>query len=196
MTHYTSTTDGGMLTHSGRRVSKREGVPSLEDIALSLSRIPRFGGHGRTEWSVLNHSLVCQRIAAKHGYNAAFQLEMLLHDAHEAVTGDIPTPVKTQDVRLLQAELDGRILSAYFPGTPGLFPHKMRVLDLRALYAEACTVGPPSVCYDNVSGLFGGDPLMEDVAVVKGELALSTRFGQPVEFFSTLVGSLQKEAAR
>ena len=63
----------------------------IEDIAYSLSRIPRFNGHtrGRISLSVAQHSVMvsnhCHPIDALAG---------LLHDASDMAFGDIPRPLK------------------------------------------------------------------------------------------------------
>jgi hypothetical protein len=62
---------------------------SLEDIAHALAALVRWNGHRRRQISVLEHSL---RVA--HHAPAGFRLEALLHDAHEAYTGDISRPMQ------------------------------------------------------------------------------------------------------
>jgi len=165
----------GMMTHSGAMVSMHAGVPSLEDIALALSRIPRFGGHCRTPWSVLQHSLVCEQIARNDGRTKMTRLIALLHDAHEALTGDVPSPLKVPQLKVLQKQLDERIFGAYIcNGPPSLYLpitlEIVRQIDYRALVAEAVTVGPPGLGYANVIELFGDEPRREDVETVKREL--------------------------
>jgi hypothetical protein len=68
----------------------------LADIAWSLSRLPRFLGHtrGGMPYSVAQHSVLCESLVPA-GVQPAAKLAVLLHDAHEAYTGDIPTPLKT-----------------------------------------------------------------------------------------------------
>lgn len=67
---------------------------SLGDIAHALSHIARFNGHTRRHYSVLEHSLLVERIACDSGATPMERLCALLHDAHEAYIGDIATPVK------------------------------------------------------------------------------------------------------
>ena len=65
------------------------------DIAWSLSQLNRFTGRANRPYSVAEHSLLVCEIAEKelrpdiHG-----QLAALMHDAHEAYTNDIATPMK------------------------------------------------------------------------------------------------------
>jgi hypothetical protein len=68
--------------------------PSIEEIAHSLAQINRFTGHCRRPYSVAEHSLVVAAIAAHEGASPIAQLAALLHDAHEAYTGDVASPIK------------------------------------------------------------------------------------------------------
>lgn len=164
----TSALEKGMMTHSGAMVSMRDGVPSLEDIALALSRIPRFGGHCRTPWTVLNHSLVCERIARDMGVSRYARLACLLHDAHEAITGDVPSPLKVPQIKVLQGKLDDRIYRAHFPWPVAYWDTPLvHEVDYRALLAEAVTVGPPGIGWRNVVELFGAEPQLRDIRIVQ-----------------------------
>lgn len=160
-----------IVTHSGREVSVSRGVPSLEDLALSLSRQPRFGGACRVHWSVLDHSLYTAMLALRDGQSAEVQLVCLLHDAHEW-TGDIPTHFKHPGQRQMQREQDWRIFGEQFPqGDPEMayFSKEVKEYDRRALLAEAMVVGPPSFVYSaDVQEHFGERPRLRDVvALVK-----------------------------
>jgi 5'-deoxynucleotidase YfbR-like HD superfamily hydrolase len=99
----------------------------IEDIAWALSRTARFNGAtgGEFPYSVAQHSvwvsMVLQRFWNK---DAAFALKALLHDAHEAYTGDIVTPMKQMDsihaaIAAIEARLQGVIhiaLEVVWPG--------------------------------------------------------------------------------
>lgn len=69
---------------------------TLVDIATSLSRLPRFLGatRGPHPYSVAQHSVHVAELAAHWGAPPRLQLAALFHDAAEALTGDIPTPLK------------------------------------------------------------------------------------------------------
>lgn len=91
-----------IATHTGKAVSLVSPLPHdicLEDIATHLARIPRFvgaaalGGH---PISVGRHCLLVHEIVTSWApRNATACLWALLHDAHEAYTGDITTPMQT-----------------------------------------------------------------------------------------------------
>lgn len=135
------------MMHSGRLVDPAYGVPTIVDIALALSRQVRFGGHGLRWWSVLDHSLFAERLAERE-VDPRTRLAVLLHDAHEALTSDVPTAFKTPDLRALQEGLDTRIMDEHFPGGYDVFrlhAADVHVYDRRALLAEAVKVGPPKL---------------------------------------------------
>lgn len=136
-----------ITTYSGRKVSLTSGVPSLEDIAVHLSKITRFAGATRGWWTVLDHSLLMQELAAQDHHKPDVQLAMLLHDAHEAVFEDTPSPFKPKKLSKWQHELDVRIFDEYYPGgwnkyaNPAVYQYKQEY-DRRAVLVEALLVGP------------------------------------------------------
>jgi len=78
----------------------------LVDMAISLSRIPRFNGHTvpHASWSVAEHSLLVEQLAPLE-VDAKPRLHLLLHDAHEMVIGDTSTPVKNAYNHIIRSEL-------------------------------------------------------------------------------------------
>lgn len=70
---------------------------NLTDIAVHLSRSNRFNGATIIDgWSVAEHSMLVHKVLLSIQPDADPFLEAyaLLHDAHEAYTGDITSPVK------------------------------------------------------------------------------------------------------
>jgi hypothetical protein len=135
------------LTRSGVLVNAQGGTPTLEDITHSIAQMPRFAGHTRAAWSVLDHSVYCGWIAEPRRF-PELQLAMLLHDAHECITGDIPSDVKPPAIRKLQNDLDVRIMDRYLPGGYAMYSRLMdqvHEIDKRALAAEALVLGPETV---------------------------------------------------
>ena len=111
----------------------------INDIAWSLSRIPRFAGHTITglSFNVPQHSVYVSElveeiltdsdVADKAGFDRFSIVEMnginsvlikaLIHDAHEAYTGDIPSPIKripelNTTLKLIEGRLDHAIFTA------------------------------------------------------------------------------------
>jgi len=87
-------------TWRGHRVDLSKPDPAtinLDDIAWSLSSQPRFNGHtmGGCSYSVAQHSIwTAWYMQTQLHQQPTIVLQALLHDAHEAYIGDIPTPVK------------------------------------------------------------------------------------------------------
>lgn len=63
----------------------------INEIALLLSKVKRFNGLGT---DVMTHSMFVAGVLLNITGNPHIALLGLLHDAHEAYTGDIATPVK------------------------------------------------------------------------------------------------------
>lgn len=85
-------------TLSGTMVSLTNPKPeqiNVHDMVYALSRIPRFDGHTKgLPYSVAQHSLIMAKTAlTEYEVYAHFALDILLHDAHEYLTGDIASPV-------------------------------------------------------------------------------------------------------
>lgn len=72
----------------------------VEDIATSLSRLNRYLGHTVRPYSVAEHSwhMAHHFMSDSRGLGvekaARLALLALVHDAHEMVVGDMPTPLK------------------------------------------------------------------------------------------------------
>lgn len=73
------------------------------DIAVGLARQCRFGGHTKKFYSVADHSVWCMNKGVElYPQDEKLHFALLMHDAHEYLLGDIPTPLK-------------RIIPAYEP---------------------------------------------------------------------------------
>ncbi len=88
-----------ITTHSGRkffyvRQPDEHGDIDIQDIAVSLSREPRYCGHTARNYSVAQHSVLVAEELARRGRSARTQMIGLLHDAPEFVMKDIPRPLK------------------------------------------------------------------------------------------------------
>jgi hypothetical protein len=87
-----------MQTYTGQAVDLLRPDPNtirLRDIAVALSRVNRFTGHtqGARPYNVAHHSVLCETLVPA-GTPPDIRLMVLLHDAHEAYTGDAATPLK------------------------------------------------------------------------------------------------------
>jgi len=186
-----------ILTHSGQMVGADMGVPTVEDIALALSRQPRFAGHTRVPYTVLDHSLfACAMAAAEYPQDFKLQLAVLLHDAHEALTADNPTPFKDKHIREIQEGLDFRISGAVTRDKSEylffLNSSAIKAYDTRALLAEAYVIGPPAlVTIADVALHFGATPEPEDVTRLQKFMRTENDMAVKRRVFAALVEVLR-----
>jgi len=141
-----------MMSLSGAYVDQTTGMPPLADIAVGLARIPRFGGQTVISWTVAEHLL------AGMAYAAAPELQLYfgLHDVHEAMTSDVPTTFKTDDLRKIQASLDARLYASLgIPAPDWRVAEYVALLDRDMLLAEASVVCPPAT-YGRIVAECGG----------------------------------------
>lgn len=180
-----------MLTQSGILIlPDGQDAPALEDIALGLGRMPRFAGQTRGWWSVLHHSFVVDRIITAIRQEPSLRLAALLHDAHEAVTGDVPTTWKTVDLKERQRQLDLRLAARY---NIRHFGHPLiRTADREALLAEGKLVGPPGFTAlegePHPSGLFAVEYIRSLYPDPQDTIDLQ---GRGVRAFISLIRNLQ-----
>lgn len=157
-----------MMGLSGSLASRMSGCLSLVDIATGLSRMPRFGGQTILRYSVAEHLLGCQQYTHRFfpNGNARLELAVLLHDAHEAMTCDVPTSFKTEDTRTLQKVLDRRIYHMLGLETPTPeLASAVRLVDRVMLIAEAYILTPTATSAQIEHELLSGE---------HGHLSIST----------------------
>lgn len=141
------------LTYSGRLVRPSGSVteiPSILDIAIGMSRQPRFAGQTKRWWSVLDHSMYAADLALMTTAEPQDEYAVLMHDAHEGITTDIPSDFKTDEIRAQQAFLDIGIFERYNVPESEI----VHAVDRRALLAEALVIGPPAP-KSKIERLFG-----------------------------------------
>lgn len=88
-----------------------ESAPSLREIAERLSRIQRWNGRTTIPWTVLQHSVLAASLLPETASDY-LRLTVLMHDAAEGWTGDIPRPFKCPE----QADLERAILAEIYDG--------------------------------------------------------------------------------
>jgi hypothetical protein len=105
------------------------------DIATHLAKQCRYAGACRGHYSVAQHSVLVSLIVDRGDPELA--LAGLLHDGHEAYTGDIIKPIKQllgAEIGALEARLDRAIGLAF--GVTGLDRAEVKAADLWMLRAE------------------------------------------------------------
>lgn len=124
-----------MQTYTGRRfwpLDPHLGDIDIEDIAHALSHTCRFNGHCSVFYSVAQHSvIVSQQVPQEHA------LAGLLHDAAEAYTSDIVSPLKPFIAGY--QEVEDRVERVVFRkfGLPPGIPKEVKIADRMVLADEA-----------------------------------------------------------
>lgn len=82
----------------------------ISDIALGLSHICRFTGQCHSFYSVAEHSVHCSRLVPREHALAA-----LMHDAAEAVMGDMSSPLKSllPEYKTIEKRCEAAILQKF-----------------------------------------------------------------------------------
>ena len=145
-------TTGQMRTFTGRMINplkiKITDV-DLDDIAQSLSNQCRFTGHGRSFYSVAQHSV----LVAGHVWDLTQSMELtlaaLFHDASEAYLVDLSAPVKHLPEFKIFREVEEHVqhtIEARFGFEYGIFEHPViKRADL-------------ALCWTEMRDLMGKDP--------------------------------------
>ncbi len=115
---------------------------SLSDIALALSRINRFTGHGRGVVSVARHSVNCYREATARDWSDDDRRLALMHDAAEAYVGDVASPLKAMLPQFKRIEAAVWRAVALRFGLPVTGLHSIKEIDNLALITEARDLFP------------------------------------------------------
>jgi hypothetical protein len=109
---------------------------SIRDIAWALAHLNRYNGHAGA-YSVAQHSVLAVTVAEREGLPRVTCRSALMHDAHEAYTGDVPSPIK----RVLGPQWRGferrheiAVRSRF--GLPIDLPPIVKSIDLRLLVTE------------------------------------------------------------
>ncbi|WP_241900029.1 hydrolase [Deinococcus sp. UR1] len=112
------------------------------DIAIALSRQPRFGGHTTRPYSVAQHSLAVAHLLTVTGQTPTVILQGLLHDATEAYVVDVPRPLKAMLPEY--KAIEGRVWSAIAKAfdVPEELDPEVKWADEEALKHEAAFLLP------------------------------------------------------
>lgn len=121
-----------ILLSSGRYYDLAEPGPlTIEEVAHALAHICRFTGHCKDFYSVAQHSvLVSYLVPPEHS------LQGLLHDAVEAVVGDMASPLKAlvPEYKAIEVRCEQAILAGFGLAWP--LHDEVKTADLIALRTE------------------------------------------------------------
>lgn len=109
---------------------------SLDDMAHGLALINRYLGQTPKPYSVAQHCVLMATVVPD-----GFQLEALIHDAHEVFVGDVPRPLKRMlpDFCKLEAAMERSVRAAF--KLPSSMSPEVKEADLRMLVTEARALG-------------------------------------------------------
>lgn len=150
--------DNAILLASGKFYSytnPEQNDYTIEDVALSLSHICRFGGQLPQFYSVAQHA-----VYVSYAVPPEFALAGLLHDNVEAFMGDIPTPLKRMlpDYKAME-KLHEEVMCKKF-GIPFPMPKEVHKADIEVFAAEVLALQPTGThwaCLEGVTPFSGHD---------------------------------------
>jgi len=130
------------LTFTGKKFYPFDPRPEeicIEDIAHSLARVCRFGGHSRHFYSVAQHSVIVARNCPREA-----RMTGLLHDATEAYCGDMVRPLKMMlpEYRRVEDRIWRKVCLAFNLNFE--MPPIVKDLDNRVLLTERRDICMPS----------------------------------------------------
>jgi 5'-deoxynucleotidase YfbR-like HD superfamily hydrolase len=138
----------------------RPGAITIEGVARALSHIPRFSGNADRNYSVAEHSMRVSKLAPE-----GYKLEGLLHDAHECILGDIPTPAKRalgERALLVDSIIEGEVRMQF--GLSPCISQQVREADEMAFFIET------AYAYEDLTAFIeSGYPSIETIAGLTGE---------------------------
>jgi hypothetical protein len=120
--------------HSGRKFYFLDPKPNqidITDVAISLSRLPRFCGHTSKPYFVGQHCCIACDLAPDNLKRA-----VLMHDMAESVTNDIPAPLKVCLPQFKEVENRVERMLAKKFRVPFPFPSGVKEIDLKMLTTE------------------------------------------------------------
>ena len=145
---------GTILTYTGKGfniLQPRSDMFDIQDIAHSLSMQCRYTGHCRLFYSVAQHS-----VYVSYQVPEGIALAALLHDAAEAYTGDVSSPLKAllPNYSALEDRVQEYIYVKYLPYSLGTYARcQIKQADLELLVCEKRDLLPESEPWGSLEGV-------------------------------------------
>jgi hypothetical protein len=132
-------------------------------VAWGLSQINRYAGQALRPISVAEHSLLATEIAERElGLDVHARMAVLVHDAHEALCTDLPSPAKPMIAgwRAFEQRLQLQVQLAFGVRVASA-AHAAAIAecDMRALATEVRDLLPPSAAPLFAPYLAGAEPV-------------------------------------
>jgi hypothetical protein len=160
----------------------------IRDIAHALSQTCRYRGMPLRYYSVLEHCvLLATYTQTALGRPMQDVLAALLHDAHEAYSGDVITPYKNMypEIRTFEHSLQNMIQEKY--GVPAGKPEWLNTIDQRIRWDEKMALMVPR---NDWKGMHADGPLNVAIQAWESHKAESIFLSA----FNTLTSALRAEA--
>lgn len=132
-----------ITTYSGARVNSLLVKPeqiNRQDLTRGLAMQTRYLGQIRGFYSIAEHSVLVSRLAEHYDFSQEVQIMGLLHDGHEYLTGDFPSPFKydVPGLRDWERQIEAVFRESFgLPGYNDLRWESIKRYDLVALHFEA-----------------------------------------------------------
>jgi hypothetical protein len=128
----------------------------IPDIAKGLSNVCRFAGQCERFYSVAEHSILVADILQRADAPASVVFGGLMHDASEALLGDITSPLKSllPGYVEIEAEVQRYLMDRLAPGAV-FNEHGTRTADLIALAIEQRDIMHNTDAWGSLLGVYG-----------------------------------------
>lgn len=147
-------------------------VYTIHDIANGLAHICRFTGQCHTFYSVAEHSVHCSRLVPPEDAFAA-----LMHDASEAMMGDVSRPLKSllPEYKRIEKRVEAAILGHF--GLPESLPPSVKKADMQMLAVEQKQCMSNSDKWPGIE-IDGPEPVIQFLHPERAYAAFMARFNE------------------
>lgn len=157
----------------------------LKTMARAMSRVARYSGHTSRFYSVASHSLLVASFCSPQN-----RLQALLHDAAEAYTGDISTPLKNVIGVKIIDDIEKKIIDAIYGHigiAPRSLPFEVIKADTHALYVESFFLFDAKANAQSVFGKYQNENLPLPFDFIEGQIYKTNRevAGQYLDLLQT-----------